>query len=181
MTLTMIVILFDALITFIKGLEKTLEELEFRGKMKTSKTAKMVKSVRISGRFPGTWVDLHSLSIQNKTQTKPTDFNCPVGWDSRIHRQHLNRVVRFPTPASVHDITLKNLIALEIWGMKSTHSLPLLSGPLWFGVVVSDRVLSMSQIESLDWSNWMHTNDWCLIKLLLIHSTTRNHLIFALC
>ena len=36
---------------------------------------------------------------------------------------------------------------LEIWGMWSTPSLPLLPGPLWPGVVVPDRVLSMGQIE----------------------------------
>ena len=38
-------------------------------------------------------------------------------------------------------------LALEIWGMWSTPSLPLLPGPLWPGVVSLDRVPSMSQIE----------------------------------
>ena len=37
--------------------------------------------------------------------------------------------------------------ALKIWGMQSTLLLPLLPGPLWPRVVVSDRVLSMGQIE----------------------------------
>ena len=36
---------------------------------------------------------------------------------------------------------------LELWGMRSTPSLPSLPGQLWPGVVASDRVLSMSQIE----------------------------------
>ena len=36
---------------------------------------------------------------------------------------------------------------LELWGMRSTPSVPSLSGPHWTGVVASDRVLSMSQIE----------------------------------
>ena len=36
---------------------------------------------------------------------------------------------------------------LELWGMQSTPSLSSLSGPLWPGVVASDRVLSMGQIE----------------------------------
>ena len=36
---------------------------------------------------------------------------------------------------------------LELWGMQSTHLLLSLPGPLWPGVVVSDRVLSMGQIE----------------------------------
>ena len=36
---------------------------------------------------------------------------------------------------------------LELWGMRSTHSLPSLPGPLWPGVVAPGRVLSMGQIE----------------------------------
>ena len=36
---------------------------------------------------------------------------------------------------------------LELWGMQSTPSLPLLPGPLWSGVIASERVLSMGQIE----------------------------------
>ena len=36
---------------------------------------------------------------------------------------------------------------LELLGMWDTLSLPLLPGPLWPGVVVPDRVLSMGQIE----------------------------------
>ena len=34
--------------------------------------------------------------------------------------------------------------------MQSTPSLPLLSGPLWNGVVAPDKVLSMGQIEWFD-------------------------------
>ena len=36
---------------------------------------------------------------------------------------------------------------LELWGMRSTPSLPSLPGPLWPGVVAPDRVLSLSRIE----------------------------------
>ena len=36
---------------------------------------------------------------------------------------------------------------LELWGMRSTPSVPLLQGPLWPGVVQPDRVRSMGQIE----------------------------------
>ena len=36
---------------------------------------------------------------------------------------------------------------LELWGMQSTNSLPLLPSPLWPRVVVSDRVLFLDQIE----------------------------------
>ena len=38
-------------------------------------------------------------------------------------------------------------LALEIWGMWSTLSLPLLPGPLWHRMVAPDRVQSMGQIE----------------------------------
>ena len=39
---------------------------------------------------------------------------------------------------------------LELWRMLGTPSLPLLSGLLWSGVVASDGVLSMGQIELFD-------------------------------
>ena len=38
-------------------------------------------------------------------------------------------------------------VMLELWGMQSTPSLPLLPGPLWSKGVVPDMVLSMGQIE----------------------------------
>ena len=36
---------------------------------------------------------------------------------------------------------------LELWGMWSNPSLSSLPDPLWPGVIASDRVLSMGQIE----------------------------------
>ncbi len=38
-------------------------------------------------------------------------------------------------------------VMLDLWGMRSTPSLPSLPGPLWPGVVASDSVRSMGQIE----------------------------------
>ena len=38
-------------------------------------------------------------------------------------------------------------VMLDLWGMQSTPSLPLLLGPLWPRVIAPDRVLSMGQIE----------------------------------
>ena len=38
-------------------------------------------------------------------------------------------------------------VMLELWGILSTPLLPSLPGSLWSGVVASDRVLSMGQIE----------------------------------
>ena len=52
-----------------------------------------------------------------------------------------------------YDITQsdgKALVVLKFWGMQSTLSLALLPGPLWPRVVVSDKVLSMGQIELFD-------------------------------
>ena len=39
---------------------------------------------------------------------------------------------------------------LELWGMRSTPSLPSLPGPLWSGVEAPDRILSIGQIELFD-------------------------------
>ena len=38
-------------------------------------------------------------------------------------------------------------VMLELWGMQSTPLLPSFPGLLWAGVVTTDRVLSMAQIE----------------------------------
>ena len=38
-------------------------------------------------------------------------------------------------------------VMLELWGMRSNSSLPLLQGPLWPGVIAHERVLSVGQIE----------------------------------
>ena len=38
-------------------------------------------------------------------------------------------------------------VMLEIWGIQSTPSLPLLPGPLWPGILAPETVLSMGQIE----------------------------------
>ena len=38
-------------------------------------------------------------------------------------------------------------VMLELWGMRTTPLLPLFPGPLCFGVVAPDKVLSMSQIK----------------------------------
>ena len=53
-------------------------------------------------------------------------------------------------------------VPVMLWGMQSTPSLPSLPGPLWWGVVAPDRVLSMGQIELncvliLNWILWNRT------------------------
>ena len=42
-------------------------------------------------------------------------------------------------------------VMLELWGMQSTPSLPLLLCPLWPGMVAPDRVLSMGKKKKLNW------------------------------
>ena len=55
---------------------------------------------------------------------------------------------------------------LELWGMQSTLSLPLLPGLLWTGVVAPDKVLPMDKKELFNILNWVQTNNLYLIKLL---------------
>ena len=55
-------------------------------------------------------------------------------------------------------------IMLELYGIQSNPSLPSLTGPLWPGVGVPDRVLSISHIELFDIQN-VKTNDLWKIKL----------------
>ena len=52
--------------------------------------------------------------------------------------------------------------ALEIWGMWSTLSLPLLPGPLWPGVVAPDWVLSIGQIKQTVYKQMTGVELWLL-------------------
>ena len=49
---------------------------------------------------------------------------------------------------------------VDLWGMQSTPSMPLLPDPLWAGMVAPDKVLSMGQIElnCLLMLNWIVCN-----------------------
>ena len=64
---------------------------------------------------------------------------------------------------------------LELWGIQSTLLWPSLPGPLWPGVVAPDSVLSLGQIELLDYLNYVQTNDLCGIEMfeieLFLHLT----------
>ena len=76
---------------------------------------------------------------------------CPVGWVCRIHWLLLCRGVN-PTRQWVFWYDTKQSygevpIILELWGMQSIPSLPLLPGPLWPRVVAPFRILSMGQID----------------------------------
>ena len=72
------------------------------------------------------------------------------------------------TKCTGYDIKLSDgkASALEIWGMWSTPSLPLLLGPLWPKAVAPDRVQSMGQI------NCKQITD---VKFWLLYRNTWNH------
>ena len=56
----------------------------------------------------------------------------------------LNRI--FPNECPGYDTKQSDSevpVMLELWGMRSTPSLPILPGPLWPGMVAPDRALSM--------------------------------------
>ena len=77
---------------------------------------------------------------------------CPVSWGCRIDWLHLCRGVRPPPPNECLGYDTKQSdgevpAVLELWGMRSTPSLPSLPDPLWPGVVAPDRALSMGLIE----------------------------------
>ena len=92
------------------------------------------------------WTELSKITLT---------FNsvyCPVNWGCTIHWLHLCRGVRPPPPNECpgYDIIQPDgevPTVLEHWGMWSTLSLPLLTGPLWPGVVAPDRALSIGWIE----------------------------------
>ena len=82
----------------------------------------------------------------NKTIFTFNSVYCPVGWGCKIRQLHFYRGVKKKT--SVLDITPKQSddevpVMLELWGMQSTPSLPLLPGPRWPRVVALIRALFM--------------------------------------
>ena len=88
---------------------------------------------------------------------------CPVGWGCRIHRLLLCRGVR-PPPNECPGYDTKQSdgevpAMLELWGMRSTPSLPSLPGPLWPGVVAPDK----GPIYGLNRTTcFFHYTDFCI-------------------
>ena len=73
-------------------------------------------------------------------------INCPFSGGSTIHWQLLCRGERPRNECAGYDIKQSDgeaPVMLELWGMWSTPSLPLLSGPLRPRVVAPDRALSI--------------------------------------
>ena len=68
-----------------------------------------------------------------------------VSQGCRIHQLHLCGGVSLSPMSALYDS--EGSVMLELWGMRSTPSLPSLPGPIWPRVVAPERVLSMGQIE----------------------------------
>ena len=69
-------------------------------------------------------------------------YICPVNISARWVRPP-DEFPEYDTKQSHGEIP----VMLELWEIRSTPSLPSLSGSLWTGEVVPDSVLSMGQIE----------------------------------
>ena len=93
----------------------------------------------------GEWDEQNSLGFWDINRSP--NLGCPVGWGWRIHWLLLCKGVRPPPNECLgydtkqSDCKIPSM--LELWGMRSTPSLPSLPGPLWPGVVAPDRALSM--------------------------------------
>ena len=110
----------------------------------------------------------------------------PVGWGCRILRLHIYRRVRLPDEWPKYDTkqsVSEALVTLEIWGMRSTPSLPSLPGSLWPGVVSPGMVLAMKQtvitLNRIIWKYLFLTLKMCTnVKL---NCWNRTVLTFKLC
>ena len=98
-------------------------------------------------------------------------FNaCPVGWGNRIHRLHFCRGLR-PPPNECPGYNTKQsdsevLAMLELWGMRSTPSLPSLPAPLCPGVVAPDTgpIYGLNRTKRwLEFTVFIHLN--CIFML----------------
>ena len=113
----------------------------------------------------------------------PMYFKPSSQWSRELTYQVSSRNLNTPTPSLKRDKTPSNVWPgyhtkqpdgevpgiVELCGMQSTYSLSSLPGPLWVGVVASDRVLSMGQIE-LNCVNWIVWNRTILICKLCTYA-----------
>ena len=72
---------------------------------------------------------------------------CPVGWGCTLTASLQRGKTPPPTNECPGNDTKQSdgevPVILELWGMWSTPSLPLLPGPFWLGMVAPDRALFM--------------------------------------
>ena len=90
---------------------------------------------------------LLTYTVWHPLDIKPC--TCSVGWGCKLRLLPCRRV-RPPNECPHNDAKQPGRevpVMLELWRMRGTSSLPLLPGPLWFGVVALDKFLSMCRIE----------------------------------
>ena len=119
----------------------------FLGQKKDFLTTQRALQTSVPEKICGDWLLQRVMKeVDNTPQFLNSKTHCPIGWGCRIHRLLLCRGVR-PFPTSVLYGTKQSdgevPAMLELWGMRSTPSLPSLPGPLWPGVVAPDRALFM--------------------------------------
>ena len=73
----------------------------------------------------------------NSNSGCPVDWGCRIHWTASLQRCKTNECPAYDTKQSDGEVP----VMLELWGMRSTPSLPLLPGSLWPGVVAPDRAL----------------------------------------
>ena len=108
----------------------------------------------------------HQTKQQLNGHLTPISQTIPVGWSCWIPptaslqtgKNPHNGYPRYDTKQSYGEVPSM----LELWGTRSTPSLPSLPGQLWPRVVVPDGVLSMGQIElncvlMINWIVWIRT------------------------
>ena len=109
---------------------------------------------------PLTWSNplvrlLFFSTIENIDVGSPVSCECWTLW------LHLYRGCKTPTSSmSVFD---GKALVLEPWVLWNTPSLPLLTGPLWPGMIVSvmDQIKIHNHFPDLKPFNCMKTNYWC--------------------
>ena len=72
---------------------------------------------------------------------------------------------------------------MELWGMRSTHSLPLFQGPLWLGMVVPSisQIVIFNHFPYLKPFNCVQRNEiWLVLKLLPTNYSFTSHILRVL-
>ena len=97
--------------------------------------------------FLSDWINIiYLFESYSHLLIRPVDLS-PVGWDYRIHQGVRQPPTTKECPGYDNKPSDGVAPALDIWRIRSTHSLQLLSHPLWSGMVTLDRFLSNGQIE----------------------------------
>ena len=142
------------------------------------------------------WRCVELLYVSCLDSLERLSFISPVGWGCRIHRLHFCRRIRLPSKCPGYDTKQsddEDPVILELWGMWSIPSLPLLPGLLWqVSIYGTNRAVQhlncrlwqeqtndlckteLLEIEQFNHFNCVKTND-CLIELLVLNSNTWKH------